>query len=471
VAIAVAVLAPRLAGIVSMNIFDDAFITFRHATNLAAGHGMAFNAGDEVLGTTSPLFAVLLALWAWLGVPPTATSIALGLVCDVLTGLLTFAVLRRATGIYAALGFLGFFAVDPHVIRVAVGGMESSLFLFVSILIAWLLAREEEGRALVASAIAFWIRPEGAAWGLLSLVALWRRSNSPLRWRYTAAAALAVLLPALLIWFHYGDVLPQSVASKGRRVGGSLGEVLGIFFFPEGSPFQSALTLLALFGLPRAWRASATLRWYLMFSGLYMVAYIIARPQMWTWYALPIYFGKAVLAGVAVGWALEHLLARRVPVRFATWSVLGVSGLAAAGLLVYAGPSPVRKNVYEPLAAWARDHVRPGQTIAAGDIGAVGYYSTAFVYDLAGLVWKDRWRYDTVRDAVIQRQPDFIFAEVSRYWQELYEPRSDLRKLYRPVKRFSRFGKTTLEPRADDLAPGWIQDYIMFERRRDKDGQ
>jgi hypothetical protein len=160
-----------------------------------------------------------------------------------------------------------------------------------------------------------------------------------------------------------------------------------------------------------------------------------------------------------------------VPVRFATWSVLGVSGLAAAGLLVYAGPSPVRKNVYEPLAAWARDHVRPGQTIAAGDIGAVGYYSTAFVYDLAGLVWKDRWRYDTVRDAVIQRQPDFIFAEVSRYWQELYEPRSDLRKLYRPVKRFSRFGKTTLEPRADDLAPGWIQDYIMFERRRDKDGQ
>jgi hypothetical protein len=40
---------------------DDAFITFTYARNLAAGHGFVFNIGERVLGTTAPLWAMLLA--------------------------------------------------------------------------------------------------------------------------------------------------------------------------------------------------------------------------------------------------------------------------------------------------------------------------------------------------------------------------------------------------------------------------
>src|SRR6478752_3814627 len=47
---------------------DDAYITFRHAQNLAGGHGFSFNPGDKLLSTTSPLHALLLALFAWMGV-------------------------------------------------------------------------------------------------------------------------------------------------------------------------------------------------------------------------------------------------------------------------------------------------------------------------------------------------------------------------------------------------------------------
>ena len=40
---------------------DDAFITFRYARNLLAGQGFVYNAGQRVLGTTTPLYTLLLA--------------------------------------------------------------------------------------------------------------------------------------------------------------------------------------------------------------------------------------------------------------------------------------------------------------------------------------------------------------------------------------------------------------------------
>src|SRR5207302_4729112 len=40
---------------------DDAYITFRYARNLAEGLGLVYNPGEWVLGTTAPLWAIVLA--------------------------------------------------------------------------------------------------------------------------------------------------------------------------------------------------------------------------------------------------------------------------------------------------------------------------------------------------------------------------------------------------------------------------
>jgi len=41
---------------------DDAFITFRYGQNLALGHGMVFNPGERLMGSTSPVEVLLSAL-------------------------------------------------------------------------------------------------------------------------------------------------------------------------------------------------------------------------------------------------------------------------------------------------------------------------------------------------------------------------------------------------------------------------
>ena len=59
--------------------FDDSYITFRYSLNLAAGHGFVFNVGDPVLGTTTPLWTLVLALCAAAGMPIPQGALAISL--------------------------------------------------------------------------------------------------------------------------------------------------------------------------------------------------------------------------------------------------------------------------------------------------------------------------------------------------------------------------------------------------------
>ena len=76
-------------------VFEDAYITYRYADNLAAGHGFVFNPGERVFGTTTPLYTLVLAGLARLGLDiPTAGAFLSGL-CVAGTALAGAWLLRR----------------------------------------------------------------------------------------------------------------------------------------------------------------------------------------------------------------------------------------------------------------------------------------------------------------------------------------------------------------------------------------
>jgi 4-amino-4-deoxy-L-arabinose transferase-like glycosyltransferase len=62
VLLAALILAAWVTWAVGPKTYDDAYITFRYARNLALGHGFVYNPGDNILGTTTPLLTLLLAL-------------------------------------------------------------------------------------------------------------------------------------------------------------------------------------------------------------------------------------------------------------------------------------------------------------------------------------------------------------------------------------------------------------------------
>src|SRR5687767_9880728 len=78
VLLALVVLLARVLAARAFPIYDDAFITYRYARNLAEGLGMVYNPGapwEPVLGTTTPGYTVLLAGLYALGLPMIGASL------------------------------------------------------------------------------------------------------------------------------------------------------------------------------------------------------------------------------------------------------------------------------------------------------------------------------------------------------------------------------------------------------------
>ncbi len=460
------VLSARLIGFYVRHIYDDAFITFRYAENLAAGKGFVYNVGERVLGTTSPLWGLVLTPFARAHLPLTAAVPILNALLDCAVVLLVLLHCRKRNWMLPAVLFAVMFAGDPNMVRIPVGGMETSLLLFMCVAALILFENGRRVAATLVVAPCYFLRPETLLLLvlLLTLVALRRR------WRdLTIMAALSVLtvgIPVVLLWAYYGSPVAHSVIAKSAELNGNLLPVLKeelavnpIHLLVLPLTVWGATRVIRLRGLP--WQS---LLWGVMYAGVYL----LLRPAVWGWYFVPLHFVKFFLAAFGLADLVGRVRgANRISVW--TWGLVGsglvlLSGLAIA---VAVGPAPVRKNVYEPLQAWFRQHPACDAKIMAGDIGAVGYYSDAYIYDLAGLVMPRPRASSDLAAAVSSWQPDYLFLIANRteVGAFLLSPAAVAR--YRAVARFSKTGQQDLNPRQDELHPRWQQDYILYERTCD----
>ena len=468
VLITLIVLIPRVAGLYSIDLFDDAFITFRYAENLARGNGFVYNPGVFALGTTTPLFGLILTIPCFLGVSAPTAAVFISVASDLVTGHVAYRLLSTSLGRYAALGAVTAFALDPHSIRIGVGGMESSLFLALSVLIILLLTQQRYTLAVALASASVYIRPEAALLLMISVVLTLRAGLNNKAVKSLSLGAAIVLVPLFFMYQYYGTILPQSLISKSSVEGATGIGVLLFFFFPRGSLVQTLYTLMAPVGVALATRKSKFATILLVWASLYVTAYVLGSPGMFRWYGLPVYFAKAVFAGIALSLIVPEVArSSKSFLKYSLAAATSLSFVVALSMYLVVGASPVRRNVYEPLRIWCTENTNQKTTIAAGDIGAIGYYSDAFIYDLAGLVWPGRHDYGSHLEIVDVKKPDFIFAEFAEYWRELFDPRSDLRRTYKPVKRFSRNGERSLTAPLEDLAGGWQKDSVLFERVRE----
>jgi len=155
---------------------DDAFITYRHAQNLAAGDGPVFNPGERVEGSSSFLMVALLAALIRLGADVTIAAPWLGMMCFAGTVAIGFAsvraVVRGWAGVVLGLGTAAIVAAATPLAYFAATGMETLLYSVLLVTAAWLEAlrrqpgtgRAERGWAApVTWGLAALARPEGAA--------------------------------------------------------------------------------------------------------------------------------------------------------------------------------------------------------------------------------------------------------------------------------------------------------------------
>jgi hypothetical protein len=407
---------------------DDAYITFRYARNLAEGLGFVYNPGQQVLGTTTPLYTVLMSL-AWLldlhNLPAVAS--VLNAVADAGTTVLVYWLgLRLGRSRIVALGVALAWALSPMSVTFAIGGMETSVVILflVGSYASYVAGRSRLSAA--AMALAVLTRPDALiAAGLLfadmGLRPLLARDGIPLAVRlrrlpWAEVAIFAVLLApwVVLATAYFGSPLPQSVQAKVRayqldqfsaliRLLQHLStpffehEIFGRFWPAVGVPLYLVLYLVG--GLRQVRRVGRALP-HVIYPLAYVFVFSVANPLIFRWYLappLPFYF-LGILVGLSV--VLTDLARRIGRERFGAWAVglvtalLLLSSLNAYTLHPDHGPDRPAPEMawfklellYRQAADRVRPHLEPGNLVAAGDIGAVGWYTGAPILDTVGLI-------------------------------------------------------------------------------------
>jgi hypothetical protein len=427
---------------------DDAYITFRYARNLLEGVGMVYNPGEWVLGTTTPLYTGLLAFWGWLTggtqIPFPVVALAINAVADALTCLILIRLGRRLGSAFSGLLTAAFWALSPMSVTFAIGGMETSFFVLLMMATLYLHSSHRPVLAAFLGGLSLLTRPDALLFilpiGLERLIQGLKRSE----FRPSLAELFAFLLPvvpwAITSINAYGNPLPHSLLAKvgayslppeaafvrllqhfatpfmGNLVIGAYAIGLGLLFLPALSIIGWRYTIRSR---PEVWPLAA-------FPAAYLFAFSLANPLIFRWYLvppLPLY-----VLGICLGF--EQLSQNR----FASYLKYGFAILVMTLTLNawtihpdHGLTRPAPKMAYvqlEELYIQAAEDLQPvlddNDVIAAGDIGALGYFTRARILDTVGLITPVTLDYFPIApehyvinyavpsDLIIDQQPDYL---------------------------------------------------------------
>jgi hypothetical protein len=447
---------------------DDAYISFRYARNLVAGHGLVYNPGEYVEGYSNFLWTVLIAGGMALGIDPVLFSKLLG----------AAAALGMLACVYWMANRLLPFGRLPCVSTWllasslttsgwAIFGLETAAFTALCCAgIALYLREREDAGAFPWSGLVFaaagLTRPEAPLFIGLAVLFLGRRMFE--RQNLIRVALFVVPVLSYLLWRHgyYGEWLPNTAMAKTgapkRQLRGGAHYLLD-YALHVGPVFWAPLVAAWIAFRKRNWTV-----WLLMSIGLCWMVYILIIGKDW----MPFYRFMApiepywfLLAGLTIRTvaAAGHRLAFVVVVLFLGFVTVqrGLT-LRAAQNKILRFHEPYWREIYGDVANWYLAH--PPGLIAIGDLGYFGYATDAPILDLIGLTDKEISKFEggyarklgkDYRDYVFSREPAYFVFSPNRNGS----CRGQFFKLHRRIARDTRFYRYYLagEPGSEKFGP------------------
>lgn len=444
---------------------DDAYITYRYARNIASGLGFVYNVGEPVLGTTTPLFTLLLAAGAYLTkADVTQVSLAISFVSLWLSAGILYQLGQAHSRELALISTL-LYVTNPFLSHFV--GMESYLLLFLLLATLWLYSLRKLTWTALSAGLLLLVRYEMAyLLGLILLIECYRTRAFP-AWSWPG-----VLLAAgwgSFALFTFGSPIPLSASAKlvAPRIPFPVGAVVYWYSFVERVRASLAVIILFLLGVgaiiamrefPSGYRMLYVFS--LIYGGL---ASVFAGSFPWYYAPLVPCIAVTVAKGIEFlfhPWQDSSHEQVTVIQRFGSamrWgcvvAVLGVQLLFwYKSHYDYQGRAFDNRYVpYRQVADWLIANASPQQSIASFEIGYIGYFTNMRVIDLAGLVtpglypWVAEGSEETLFHSLRLYSPDFVLipthGERQRAIMEndpryrltaVFEDRYLLYKLYKP---------------------------------------
>jgi arabinofuranosyltransferase len=365
--------------------FDDAYITFRYAENVAKGCGIVWNiGGPRTEGYTNFLLVLILLPFAFFHADLLLVSQLTGIVATILTALVIFKLVTSISGsdgwsFATALMYL----LLPFTWANAFSGLETSLFVLFVTSSFYYAVRKKWGVAFALISLSCLARPEGVLAGMILTLSIYWENKSDRAIAFRAMLIYFVLpmaLYAVFKLFYFGDLLPNSFYIK---TGNGFHGIQNTKEFIRRNVILIAFSVYALVRYRDRWKKFSPL---LIWSCALILFYLWPEPlqgfyQRFDWPAVPALAILATLALSGKKWS---------------WRSCMILALVIASQIVITFPRlrnemqlatlEQGRQIYQELGGALcslPDHER--MTFAFQDAGAVPYYSEMKNIDLVGL--------------------------------------------------------------------------------------
>lgn len=409
---------------------DDTYIHLVYARHLAQGLGFSFNPGEPSMGTTSPLWVMILSLFFRLGLDIYYAIIVFSLIlflsCGLLVALITKDLLsdipcERKEVLYPLVLYsASLYLLNGNIHWYLFSGMETPLVHLFSLLSIYLYRRHglTVKTGLVLGLLLLTRITEVTLIGAIVLIDLCRKRKG-----YTGyLAILFVYVPYLIFtYFITGSIVPTTAQGKNitwvdgefhvLRIASFLIACLKYLFLYNPQIFLLLMLSLIVFGA-RIWPVSKErdtfsvrgriekryLLWLIILWGIFHVGiYAVTFRAMA--HHLRYISGIFPVAIFLSAYALAELDKRWrssgrwfLPLFMAAMLAITVINLQF-WKEVYKGNIEQIEKVYMKAAAWFKENTSPADRIACFDIGIMKYISNREIIDLGGLVNSEVYPY------------------------------------------------------------------------------
>ena len=422
---------------------DDAYITLRYAQNLLSGSGFVYNIGDRVLGTSTPLYTLVVAAVSGAGVEPPTVAVVIGILSDLVTIVLVYAIGNRLVSSSAGLLAAILYAIAAPVVAHSVSGMETPLYVAMTLatFLAWDCGRIPLASVLVGALAV--LRPDGVLVGI-TLVFTEARRRRGVPWQMIAWAALVLVPWILFALIYFGSPVPQSMLAKvglGGEDRWMSARHLLAYFTDLKERWFLPLTLASLIGLTTTGVRKPLARYLLAWAALYAAVFTLANKFLYPimpfeWYFLPLLAPYVLLASFGLFRLVEHL-----KIRHASMATVGLTLVVLAVFLPVLARQRAelikivhgREALYVELALALSEYGAGQDLVAAPEIGALGYFYPGPILDVNGLVSPEAVGH-SFSDLVYTRRPPWIVSYDTLIPDDLKQS-AWFEREYRPVRQ------------------------------------
>lgn len=415
---------------------DDAFIHIAFIKSFINGDGLSF-AGSRTYGTTSPL-------WIFLGSILTLLSGSPELSIRILSGFFTilsiilFQIILDITGLNVKIKTAGLIsiAINPFILRWSLTGMESTAAMFLMTYFIYLFRKDNWFKHQILTGIlvgfSFLVRPEFTGFFLITFIFfLIKHKADPKKLIFALPAIIILFAWIFFTYLYYGVILPNTYTAKSSSQ---------LFFFDVRTFYRNLQTLFAvnlpeflitvilLFIfislikmadrrniIPRLTNNIKSSGIQLIFFWLvaFYIFYTLRDVTIISRYAI-IFIPFIILFVLIIFNAVSQSFSKKI--RVGLLSVYFVIIIVSSFLLTLKVIKPSAddfvngfQTTYKDIASIINSYSKyKNVSVGAADVGIIGAYSNARIFDSVGLVDNERFKYKSTLEYYLDKKPDFI---------------------------------------------------------------